>query len=215
MEGSPDLTGRMVVTNMWRSRTGWILVAIYLIAAFFLFWDALTCVGVDCDLRAWPVFVPAGLAYYAGSNFLLGYAPATPIEWRLITPSILTNVILYYFVGYLIGRFAIRFRVRKMWQSKTGWAFAAAYMIAVFVLFWNAFTCMGMLCDLPAVFVFAPAGLAYYPAANFLFGYIIDPFREWGLIIPSVLTNVTLYYYVGYLIGWVARGFLDRKKPPD
>jgi hypothetical protein len=106
----------------------------------------------------------------------------------------------------------MHFQFQKMWQSTTGWCFATVYLIAALFLFWDGFTCVGMLCDLPAVFVFAPAGLAYYVAANFVFGYIIDPFREWGLIIPSVLTNVILYYCVGYSIGRLAIHFWNRDK---
>jgi hypothetical protein len=113
MEESPDLTRRLVVTNRWRSTTGWICVAAYLVVAFFLFRDALTCTGMLCDLPALFVFLPAGEVYYVVSNALLGYDPAPLTEWRFILPSVLTNVVLYYFVGRLVGRVTTRLLVRK------------------------------------------------------------------------------------------------------
>jgi hypothetical protein len=113
MEESSDQTRRIVANNRWRSKTGWIFVAIYLVAAFFLFRDALTCGGMLCDLPAIFVFLPAGEVYYVVSNFLFGYDPGPFREWRFIIPSVLTNVVLYYFLGRLMGWLTMRFLIRK------------------------------------------------------------------------------------------------------
>src|ERR1700690_1481508 len=116
---------RILVTKMLRSRTGLTFVFVYLMAAVFLIWDALTCVGMLCDLSGFLVLLPAGWAYYVVSNFFLGYDPDPLvgydmighdphrfIKWGFIIPSVLTNVMIIYFAGYLIGRFTTRFVIR-------------------------------------------------------------------------------------------------------
>ena len=117
--------GRSMFATMLQSRTGLIFVATYLMAAVFLLRDGLTCTGMLCDLPAFLVLLPAGWVFYAVSNFVLGYDPDPLvgynlvghdlqrfIKWGFIIPSVLTNVIIIYFVGYLIGRSATRFIVR-------------------------------------------------------------------------------------------------------
>jgi hypothetical protein len=118
-----------------------------------------------------------------------------------------------------------------MLESKTGWAFAASYLIAAFFFLWDGLTCVGMLCDLPAFLALLPAGGAYYVISNFFLGYDPDPligfnpplsaradpvrFIKWGFIIPSVLTNVILLYCVGRLIERLTIRFWVRRKSPE
>jgi hypothetical protein len=119
-----------------------------------------------------------------------------------------------------------RIVVAKVLRSRTGWAFAAAYLIPAVFFLWDGVTCVGMLCDLPAFLVLLPTGWAYYMISNFFFGYAPDPlvgwggvghdlhrFIKWGFIIPSVLMNVILCYCVGYLMGRFSKRFLIRKGP--
>ena len=93
------------------------------------------------------------------------------------------------------------------WRSKTGWGFAIIYAVAAAVLFTKAFTCQFTFCafiDLP---VFAPAGALYYWVYDLLVenrivpGYIPNPEVTWGFVIPAVVANVLLYYYVGRCVG--------------
>jgi hypothetical protein len=115
-----------------------------------------------------------------------------------------------------------------MLRSKTGLAFAVSYLIAAVFFLWDGLTCVGMLCDLPAFLALLPAGGVYYVVSNFFFSYDPDPligfypslsargapvrFIKWGFIVPSVLTNLILFYCVGHMIGQLATRFWPRGK---
>ncbi len=115
-----------------------------------------------------------------------------------------------------------------MLRSKTGWAFAVFYLIAVVFFLRHGLTCVGMLCDLPAFLALLPAGGIYYVVSNFLFGYQPDPLIafdpsasangalvrsiRWQFIVPSVLTNLILFYCFGLLIERLAKRFWPRRK---
>lgn len=94
----------MFARKIWRSRTGWIFCAFYLIAAVILFGEAVTCTGWDCDLVAIPVHLPMGyfcymLYQFSGLEFIFG--PETFLSpTKFIVPTILMNALFYYFIGY-------------------------------------------------------------------------------------------------------------------
>jgi hypothetical protein len=77
------------------------LAALYLIAATFLFFEAMTCTdGFFCGIAAIPVFAPAGFLY---SRILSSYVSSPAIlQWEVIIPAVLTNTVLYYFLGYAV-----------------------------------------------------------------------------------------------------------------
>ena len=63
-----------------------------------------------------------------------------------------------------------------------------------------------MLCDLAAWPAFFPFGALYYGMyewlnQSYIFGRTVATFRDPWLIIPTVITNAGLYYFVGYAIG--------------
>lgn len=86
------------------------LCAVYAIVAAVLFWRASRCPGWMCDLRAFPVIVPAGLIVSPALERLdavfrlPGLTPSTLVRspW-FIGPTVLGNVALYYGMGALAG----------------------------------------------------------------------------------------------------------------
>ena len=87
---------------IWRSRSGLIFATLYLIAAAALYFKALTCNdGFFCGIEVLAVFVPAGLIY----SELLDQFVGSPIalQWQVIIPTVVTNAVLYYFLGYGVG----------------------------------------------------------------------------------------------------------------
>ena len=87
---------------IWRSRSGLIFAALYLIAATALYFKALTCNdGFFCGIEVLLVFLPAGFIY----SGLLDQFVGSPIalQWEVIIPTVVTNAVLYYFLGYGVG----------------------------------------------------------------------------------------------------------------
>lgn len=97
-----------LMKRFWSSKLGWCLASAYVALALYLFYVAMTCGGMFCDLVAWPVFLPSGAYYYILYEWLdqwyvFGFI-GSPIRapW-LVLPSIITNAGLYYLVGYATG----------------------------------------------------------------------------------------------------------------
>ncbi|MFU8831794.1 MAG: hypothetical protein ACNA7J_06510 [Wenzhouxiangella sp.] len=79
----------------WRSRTGWTLVATYLLVAGVAWYEAFTCTGWACDLAAIPAFFPLGLPIASLTGWWTG-------EWYFIAPTVLANSLFYYWLGHLL-----------------------------------------------------------------------------------------------------------------
>lgn len=90
------------------SKSGALFAALYLMPAAFLFREALTCGTMLCDLVAFPVFVPAGLVYWLPFSKLgpLTYVPNPMSQWRFVIPTMVTNLVSYYFLGWGVGTVA-------------------------------------------------------------------------------------------------------------
>jgi hypothetical protein len=106
-------------------------------------------------------------------------------------------------------------------MSKGGSCLSLVYIIAAILLFHDAMTCGGLLCDLSALLVWLPAGILYFTAYNlldkwFVFGDIgatAAPARQWLFIIPTVITNAVIYYFIGYGISAaLTKVFESRRK---
>ena len=83
-----------------------------------------------------------------------------------------------------------------------GAAFLLSYMTAAGYLFWKAFSCRSALCSLIDIPVFAPAGFVFYWAYEivdkvFGLGSIPNPEVRLPFVIPAVVCNATLYYFLG------------------
>lgn len=100
------------MTKLWRSRSGWFLAGIYMVAAIILFHEAMTCTSMFCDLVAMPVFLPAGWIYWLPFSGALNYVADPMRRWEFVIPVTATNAVIYYFLG-----FAIASGIRKL--SKT------------------------------------------------------------------------------------------------
>lgn len=102
-------------------------------------------------------------------------------------------------------------------KSRTGWAFAVAYLILAGFLFHQALTCRDWVCDLVALPVAIPLG---FPIA-----WLIDridffvqipghvrgsPLRNWYFILPTVSANAIFYFWAGRLLETSASRLLRR-----
>lgn len=93
------------------------------------------------------------------------------------------------------------------WTSKTGWTFAGLYLLITAWAYGQAVTCHTMFCDFVALYGFLPAGALYVVAYPFVdrwfgFGYIVNPHLTLGFVIPAIITNVLLYYFIGRAVAW-------------
>lgn len=92
-------------------------------------------------------------------------------------------------------------------QSRMGWTLVIVYLLLAAFLIYQAFTCTGWVCDLVEVPAAVPFGLIYLALLQwldpiFVFGSITyAPFRNWFFIIPTLLGNSLLYYWLGLGIG--------------
>jgi len=93
--------------------------------------------------------------------------------------------------------------------SKAGLLFAGLYAIGAAILFRESLTCATWMCDLVALPVFLPAGYIFWAPFSGPVDYIPDPLDRWIFVVPAALTNLVLYYYVGYGLG-AAIGALRR-----
>ena len=88
-----------------------------------------------------------------------------------------------------------------MQWSKTGLVSAALYSISAVFLFGKAMTCIGIACGLVALPVFLPAGYIYwFPFSGKLGNYVPDPLSGWAFVIPTAITNMVFYYFLGHAV---------------
>jgi hypothetical protein len=107
-----------------RSRTGIILMSLYLIAGCILFYEAYTCTGFLCDLVALPVVFPLGfpIAWITdGIDYMFqipGHVPTFHFRnWYFIVPTLLANTFFYYWLGRFSEK-TVR-RVRNYFNRST------------------------------------------------------------------------------------------------
>jgi len=103
----------------------------------------------------------------------------------------------------------------KVPRSKIGWAFVLVYLAFSSVLVYKAFTCSGWVCDIVELPAAIPFGLLYLLLLRllnpiFVFGSITyAPFTNWYFIIPNLIGNSVLFYWLGVgmgkLIGRITR----------
>ncbi len=101
---------------------------------------------------------------------------------------------------------------RRIRWSKTGLCLATLYASAAAILFHNAMTCTGWVCDFVAFPVFLPAGEIYWWPFSGKLDYVPDPMRRWEFVIPAAITNIVIYYGVGSLIGGGFRRLFQRRR---
>jgi len=103
-------------------------------------------------------------------------------------------------------------------RSKVGWVLVVLYLAGSAILIYQAFTCTGWLCDLVEFPAAIPFGLLYLMllrALNpiFQFGSVTySPFRNWFFIIPTLLGNSVVFYWIGVGIAKLSAK-LARKNP--
>ncbi len=85
------------MTARWRSRTGWNLVATYILLAAVVWYEAFTCSGWVCDLAALPGVFPLGFPI----AWLTGWTSHLQ-ESYFIGPTVLSNSVFYYWLGHLL-----------------------------------------------------------------------------------------------------------------
>jgi len=103
-------------------------------------------------------------------------------------------------------------------RSNIGWAFVAVYLAGAACLIYLAFTCVGWVCDIIEFPAAVPFGLLYLALLKWLnpvfaFGSITySPFRNWFFIVPTLIGNSIVFYWLGVGIGKVYARF-HRKAP--
>jgi ABC-type sulfate transport system permease component len=91
-------------------------------------------------------------------------------------------------------------------KSKVGWVCVGFYLAVAAFLINQAFSCSDWLCDLVEFPVTIPFGLLYLEvlrllAPNFVFGSLTyAPFRNWFFIIPTLIGNSIIFYWLGVRI---------------
>lgn len=91
-------------------------------------------------------------------------------------------------------------------KSKTGWLFALLYLGFASFLVYLAFTCIGWVCDIVEFPAAIPFGLLYLGLLRLLdpilaFGSITySPFRNWFFIVPTLIGNAIVFYWLGVSI---------------
>jgi hypothetical protein len=91
----------------------------------------------------------------------------------------------------------------KFPKSKTGWIFVIVYLLVAIFFTYQAFVCSGFACDLVELPAIVPFGVLYLLLLQLLnpiyfFGSIIyAPFQNLFFIIPNILGNMLLYYWIG------------------
>lgn len=92
-------------------------------------------------------------------------------------------------------------------KSKVGWAFVAIYLALASYLVYLAFSCVGWVCDIVEFPAAVPVGLLYLALLKwlnpiFVFGSITyAPFKNWYFIIPTMVGNSVVFYWLGAGIG--------------
>lgn len=103
--------------RQWRSRTGWALVAAWLLLAGVLWYQAFSCTGWVCDLVALPAIFPLGFPIAWVTDWIdqlfqiPGHTPTSHIRnGYFIVPTVLANSAFYYGLGHLLGGLVNRLR---------------------------------------------------------------------------------------------------------
>ena len=103
------------------------------------------------------------------------------------------------------------------WKSRTGWAFVTAYLILAGLLFHQALTCTGWVCDLVALPVAFPLGFPIAWLIDWIHSLFVIPghtssfhLRNWYFILPTVLANAIFYYWAGRQLEKSANRLLQR-----
>lgn len=105
----------------------------------------------------------------------------------------------------------------KIPKSKLGWVLVVLYLAGSSVLIYQAFTCTGWVCDLvefPAAIPFGFLYLLLLRALNpiFVFGSIThEPFRNWFFIIPTMVGNSVVFYWIGVGIAKLSARVMRRR----
>jgi len=101
--------------------------------------------------------------------------------------------------------------VKRLGKSKCGWLFATSYVAVASVLFYQAFTCTGWVCDLVALPAAFPLGFPIAWLTDWIDSWLVIPghtpsfhFRNWYFIVPTFAANSLFYYWVGRFVGIVA-----------
>jgi hypothetical protein len=107
----------------------------------------------------------------------------------------------------------------KLPKSKIGWVFVAIYLVMASYLVYQAFTCTGWVCDLVEFPATIPFGLLYLALLKwlnpiFVFGSITyNPFKNWFFIIPTLVGNSIVFYWLGVGIGKLCMKLLGKASP--
>ncbi|QTF93726.1 hypothetical protein [Halomonas sp. BM-2019] len=103
--------------------------------------------------------------------------------------------------------------------SKCGWLLSACYIAMAGILFYQALTCSGWMCDLVALPTVFPLG---FPIA-----WLIDWIDAWWhipghvptfqlrngyFILPTVIANAIFYYGLGKLLAILAHRVISKNK---
>lgn len=90
-----------------KSRTGWVLLFVYLILAAYLFHEALTCRDWVCDLVALPAVFPLGFVIIwllQGVDYVFVLPPELTQgllrKWPFILSTVLINAMFYFWAGW-------------------------------------------------------------------------------------------------------------------
>lgn len=92
---------------------GWTFIAIYLVIATLMFYDAKTCAEMLCDLAALPALFPFGFLFYwlVDSNYF-SYPTSSGLpgdhlrSWYFILPTVVANSVFYYWAGRMLATLA-------------------------------------------------------------------------------------------------------------
>lgn len=100
--------------------------------------------------------------------------------------------------------------------SKCGWALSSAYIALAGVLWYQAFTCSGWVCDLVALPAVFPLGFPIAWVTDWIDSLVLIPghtptfhMRNWYFIIPTVAANAVFYYWLGKLVGLLVNRLLS------
>lgn len=105
------------------SRTGLSFAALYALSTGFFIYDAMTCVGMLCDLLGYILTCPA-FALLWGLYKLLDQIYVFPMfdgqaQDYLLLPSYILNIVLFYGLGKLCSWAVLKFKNRKVASKKS------------------------------------------------------------------------------------------------
>jgi hypothetical protein len=107
-----------------KSKIGWVFAFGYLFFAAVLFYKAMTCRYMLCDLEAWPVIIPAGIIcllavkaldsmYFFGTSYTNISLANLSDAFFFILPTVIGNMICYYWLGVLAARIYKKIKPNK------------------------------------------------------------------------------------------------------